>query len=71
MPPLMGPESAMYDAQVSLEAERFFEDIFGIEPDREQVDAWRERIGTPRRADPSAPQTQGHRVRRIRTEQAH
>jgi reductive dehalogenase len=44
MPPLMGTGAAKYDPVLSEEAEHWFEEIFSIEPDREIVSIWREKI---------------------------
>ncbi|MFC1545720.1 hypothetical protein ACFL44_03450, partial [Gemmatimonadota bacterium] len=44
MPPLMGPDAARYHPEFSGEAERFFEDIFTIEPESDVVEEWRDRI---------------------------
>ncbi len=45
MPPLMGPGAAKFHPGMSGEAERFFEEIITIEPDRAFVEEWRERLG--------------------------
>jgi len=44
MPPLMGPGAAKYHPELSEQAERFFNDIFTIEPDHDLVSKWRERL---------------------------
>ncbi len=44
MPPLMGPGAAKFHPELSVEAERFFEDIFAIEPDGAVVERWHDTI---------------------------
>ncbi|MFC1627819.1 4Fe-4S dicluster domain-containing protein [Gemmatimonadota bacterium] len=45
MPPLMGTGAAKIHSELSVEAERFFEDIYAIEPDGDVVEAWHDKIG--------------------------
>jgi len=44
MPPLFVPGSKYYDPVISLEAEKYFSDIFEIEPNRELVETWQRKV---------------------------
>jgi reductive dehalogenase len=44
MAPLMRPGGRYYRPEISAEAERWFREIDGIEPERETVEAWSDRI---------------------------